>query len=56
MTEVTEKQIIDLMKKRGLDDWDIEVALGALRKGVSLDFGGKSKFVLIPERKLLEKS
>lgn len=44
--EVTEEEFFEIMKKRGLDDWDIEVALGGLRKGASLDFGGGFRFVL----------
>lgn len=44
--EFTEEEFVEAMKKRGLGDWDIEVALGALKKGVSLDFGGEFKFAL----------
>jgi hypothetical protein len=47
--EVTEEEFVETMKKRGLDDWDIEVALGGLRKGVLLDFGGEFRFVLKDE-------
>ena len=44
--EVTEEEFVEAMKERGLGDWDIEVALGGLRKGASLDFGGEFKFAL----------
>lgn len=44
--EVTEEEFVETMRKRGLDDWDIEVALGGLRKGASLDLGGGLKFAL----------
>lgn len=44
--EVTEEEFVEEMKKRGLGDWDIEVALGGLKKGATLDFGGGFKFAL----------
>lgn len=44
--EVTEEEFVEAMKERGLGDWDIEVALGGLRKGVTLDFGGEVGFAL----------
>ena len=38
--ELTEEELVEAMKKKGFGEWDIEVALGGLRKGVSLDLGG----------------
>jgi hypothetical protein len=39
-SELTEEELVEAMKKRGFGEWDIEVALSGLRKGVSLDLGG----------------
>lgn len=44
--EVTEEEFVEAMKEKGLGDWHIEVALGGLRKGASLDFGEGLNFVL----------
>ena len=44
--ELTEEEFVEAMKKRGFGEWDIEVALGGLRKGVSLDLGDGLRAVL----------
>jgi hypothetical protein len=44
--ELTEEELVEAMKKRGFGEWDIEVALGGLRKGVSLDLGDGLRAVL----------
>lgn len=43
---VTEKEFLEIIRKKGFDDWDVDVALGALRKGVILDLGGKVKYAI----------
>jgi hypothetical protein len=43
---LTEEEFLEIAKKKGLGEWDIEVALGGFRKGVTLDFGGKVKYAI----------
>lgn len=43
---MTESEFLEVAKEKGLGDWDAEVALGALRKGVTLDLGGKVKYAI----------
>lgn len=44
--QLTEDEFLKLAKNKGLDDWDIDVALGALKKGVTLDLGDKVRYAI----------
>ena len=41
---LTEQEFLELARKKGLGDWDMEVALGALKKGVTLDLGDRVRY------------
>lgn len=43
---LTEQEFLELARKKGLGDWDMEVALSGFRKGVALDLGGDVRYAI----------
>ena len=43
---LTEEEFVKVLEERGLDEWDLNVALGGFRKGTVLELDGRVKYAI----------